>query len=125
MSADAVELVERFLAFREAGNLDACISLVANSGTWHSPVGSPLRGREGFREALEEAYVETRWFETETLGVRRRGAAVVARVRNRGERRGETLDSLQLLMFQVADGLIVDVRIYLDDPAAVTEFWSD
>jgi ketosteroid isomerase-like protein len=125
VSADAVELVERFLEFREAGNVDACVSLVADSSVWHSPVGPPLRGRQGFREALEEAYVETRWFATETLGVRRHGAAVVAKVRNRGERRGETLDSMQLLLFQVADGLIIDVCIYVDDPAAVTEFWSD
>jgi ketosteroid isomerase-like protein len=124
-SAADVELVERFLKFRSDGNVDACLSLVADSGTWHSPVGLPLHGREGFREALQEAYSETRWFATETLGVRPRGPDVVAKVHNQGERKGERLDSIQLLVFRVAAGLIVDVRIHVDDPAAIAEFWSE
>jgi hypothetical protein len=48
-----------------------------------------------------------------------------AQVRNRGERGGEELDSVQVFVFQVSDGLIVDVRIHVDDDAAVAEFWAD
>jgi hypothetical protein len=124
-SAADVELVEQFLKFRSEGNVEACLCLVSDSGIWHSPVGAPLHGRKEFREALQEAYSETRWFTTETLGVRPRGLDVVAKVHNQGERRGERLDSIQLLVFRIAAGLIVDVRIHVDDPAAIAEFWSE
>ncbi len=50
---------------------------------------------------------------------------MVAQVRNRGERDGDELDSLQLLVIRVEDGAVVDVEIHVDDPAAIAEFWSD
>jgi ketosteroid isomerase-like protein len=118
------EVVERFLEARAAGDVDACVGLVAERAVWHSPVGEAQHGRPGFRAALEGAYADTAWFATETVAVRQREDAVVAQVRNRGERDGEELDSLQLLVFRVADDLI-DVRIYVDDAAAVAEFWAD
>jgi ketosteroid isomerase-like protein len=118
------EVVERFLAARAAGDVDACVALVADRAVWHSPVGEPQLGRAGFRSALEGAYAETAWFATETLGLRPHAGCIAARVRNRGERDGEELDSVQLLVFRVEDGLIVDVRIHVDDAAAVAEFWS-
>jgi hypothetical protein len=58
------------------------------------------------------------------LSVERDGDAVVARVRNRGERKGESLDSVQRLVFRCAAGVITDVRIHVDDYAAVSEFWA-
>lgn len=119
-----IAVVERFLALREARDVEGCIALVADRAVWHSPVGAPQQGRAGFRKALEEAYADTRWFATETLGLRPQGDCVVARVRNRGERDGELLDSEQFLVFTVVDDAIVDVRIHVDDPAAVAEFWS-
>jgi ketosteroid isomerase-like protein len=118
-------VVERFLSARELRDVGSCLALVAEDATWHSPVGPPQRGREGFRRAIEEAYADTRWFATETLGVREHGDSVVARVRNRGEREGESLDSVQRLVFRLTDGLISDVRIHVDDPSAVSSFWSD
>ena len=119
------DVVSQFLAYRAAGDVEACLPLVSERATWHSPVGPPKRGQSGFREALEEAYEETRWFATETLGVRPYRDDVVAKVRNRGERKGELLDSVQFLVFRVVDGLIVDVQIHVDDLAAVAEYWSD
>ncbi|HEY3613466.1 MAG TPA: nuclear transport factor 2 family protein [Gaiellales bacterium] len=118
------EIVERFLRAREAGDLDACVALVAGHATWHSPVEEDLYGPQGFRTALVAAYAETAWFATQTLAVREREGRVAARVRNRGERHGEQLDSVQLLVFGVEDGLIVDLEIRVDDPAAVAEFWA-
>ncbi len=118
------EVVERFLEARARGDVDACVALVADRATWHSPVGDALHGRPGFRAALEAAYAETAWFATETLGVRPREGLVSALVRNRGERGGDELDSVQLLVFEVEDGLIVEVRIHVDDAAAVAEFWA-
>jgi ketosteroid isomerase-like protein len=119
------EVVERFLAAREAGDVEACVALVADRATWHSPVGDPLYGRPGFRAALEDAYAETAWFATETLGLRSHEGLVAAGVRNRGERDGDELDSVPVLVFQVEDGFIVDVRIQVDHDAAVAEFWAD
>jgi ketosteroid isomerase-like protein len=121
----SVDVVTEFLSRRAADDIEGCLELVADHAVWHSPVGPPLRGRDGFRQALGEAYAETRWFATETLGVRPRDDRVVGRVRNRGERGGEVLDSEQLLVFRVSDETIVEVRIHVDDPAAVAEFWAD
>ncbi|MDX6538552.1 MAG: SnoaL-like domain [Gaiellales bacterium] len=121
----SVEVVERFLEARAAGDIEACVALAADRATWHSPVGEPQHGRPGFRAALEDAYAETSWFATETLGVRPHEDVFAAQVRNRGERDGQELDSLQLLVFRVEDGLIVDVRIHVDDERAVAEFWAD
>ena len=45
-------------------------------------------------------------------------------MRNRGERRGEQLDSRQVLLFRVEDGRIAEVRIAVDDPEAVQAFWE-
>ena len=118
-------VVERFLSARERRDVDGCLALIADDATWHSPVGPPQRGRDGFRQAIEEAYAGTRWFVTETLSVRDDAHSVVARVRNRGERDGESLDSVQRLVFRLTDRLISDVRIHVDDPSAVSAFWSD
>lgn len=79
----------------------------------------------GFREVLDEAYAETRWSRRKRSSCVPRGAAVVAKVPNLGERRGEVLDSEQLLVFPVAGGLVSDVRISIEDPAAVADFWPD
>jgi ketosteroid isomerase-like protein len=118
------EVVVRFLAARARRDVEACLALVADDATWHSPVGAPQRGRAGFRRAIEQAYEGTSWFRTDTLGVHEEPGAVVARIRNRGERGGEELDSVQRLVFRVVDGLIADVRIHVDRPRAVSEFWN-
>jgi ketosteroid isomerase-like protein len=120
----STEIVERFLACRDARDTQGCVALVGEGALWHSPVGPPKRGPAGFAEAIEQAYAGTAWFTTETLGVERDGDAVVARVRNRGERAGEKLDSVQRLVFRVGNGVITDVRIHVDDHAAVAEFWK-
>jgi ketosteroid isomerase-like protein len=118
-------VVERFLAARERRNVDDCLDLVAEGATWHSPVGPPQHGRDGFRQAIEGAYAGTRWFVTETLAVSDDGHSIIARVRNRGERDGESLDSVQRLVFRLTDDLISEVRIHVDDLSAVAAFWSD
>jgi len=120
----SVDVVNRFLSAREARDVDECITLVADRAVWHSPVGPAKHGREGFREAIEEAYANTSWFATETLEIHAAGDRIAARVRNRGERRGEELDSEQLLFFRVEDGRIVEVEIDVDDHSEVAEFWS-
>jgi ketosteroid isomerase-like protein len=120
-----IDVVAEFLDRRAAEDVEGCLELVADRAIWHSPVGPPLHGRPGFRQALEEAYSDTQWFATETLGIRPHGDRIVGQVRNRGERDGEVLDSEQLLVFRVADATIVEVEIHVDDPAAVAEFWSD
>jgi ketosteroid isomerase-like protein len=116
--------VERFLAARERGDVAACLELVEEDATWHSPVGPPQRGREGFRRAIEQAFTRTRWFATETLGITDEEHAVVARIRNRGERDGQLLDSVQRLVFRCSDSRITEVRVHVDDPAAISQFWS-
>ena len=120
----SIEVVIQFLSAREQRDVEGCLAAVADTAVWHSPVGPAKHGREGFREAIEEAYANTSWFATETLDVRAAGDRVAARVRNRGERHGEELDSEQLLLFRVEHGRIVDVEIDVDDHSEVADFWS-
>jgi ketosteroid isomerase-like protein len=121
----SIDVVAEFLDRRAADDVEGCLELVADRAIWHSPVGPAMHGPTGFRQALQEAYADTRWFATETLGIRPHGDRFVGQVRNRGERGGEVLDSEQLLVFRVADGRIIEVEIHVDDPAAVAEFWAD
>jgi ketosteroid isomerase-like protein len=121
----ALAVTRRFLDARAAGDLDGAAGLVTADAVWHSPVEGPQRGRAAVREALAAACRDTDWFRftVERLELRAPGC-VLATLVNRGERVGEQLDSRQWLGFTVRDGCIADVKIAVDDPAAVERFWE-
>jgi ketosteroid isomerase-like protein len=118
-------VTRRFLAARAAGDVDAAAGLVTPDAVWHSPVEGPQRGRAAVREALAAACRDTDWFRFTVERVELVApACVLATLVNRGEREGEELDSRQWLGFTVRGGCISDVRIAVDDPAAVERFWE-
>jgi hypothetical protein len=45
-------------------------------------------------------------------------------VHNIGVRGGESLDSLQTLFIRVSEGLVVEVKVAVDDEREVESFWS-
>ena len=118
------ELVREFLSARDNEDYEAAIALVTEDCVWHSPINGPERGRNAVREMLEAADRDTTWFRSDVYGVEQRGARVLAQVRNRAERHGEELDSLQALAFTVRDGAISEVKIFVDDPEQVEAFWN-
>ena len=54
----------------------------------------------------------------------RRRAPTEALPCNQAEREGKELDSMQSLAFVIVDDRIVEVRIFVDDPADVEAFWA-
>jgi hypothetical protein len=83
-----------------------------------------LRGRTQVVEQVRRGFVETDTFSSPLLSFEQRGDRAVAIVRNTGRRDAEVLDSRQALHFEEQDGLFALVRITVDDPDAVTEFWA-
>ena len=126
MSACSSEerVVREFLRARDDRDYDAAVALVAEDCVWHSPVSGPERGRGRVREMLEDAEEDTAWFRSDVYGIERRGGRILARVRNQAEREGKELDSMQSLAFVIVDDRIVEVRIFVDDPAEVEAFWA-
>jgi hypothetical protein len=124
VSAAERTLVEAWLAARRGGRYDAAVELMSDDVVWDSPVVGARRGRAAVREMLAAADAETGSFDSAPLAVRSSGTVVVAAVRNRGRRGSDVLDSVQLLLFEVVDDAIRSVRIVVDDPVAVREFWD-
>ena len=63
-------------------------------------------------------------FETMTLDVRCDATSAAAQVRNTATRGDKRLDSTQTLYLKTSRGVVSEVRIQVDDQAAVDEFWS-
>lgn len=124
MGEDERAVVHAWLAARRAGDYDAAVALMSEDVVWESPVAGSRHGRAAVREMLAAADEETTSFDSTPIALRSRGTEVGTVVRNRGRRGEDTLDSTQLLLFTVGGELIRSVRIVVDDPAAVREFWE-
>lgn len=118
------DVVGRWLAARAAADLGALSALTAPDAVWESPVHGPVEGRDGLVAQVAAAWEDTEEFGTETLALRAHGDRAAAVVRNSGRRDGRTLDSLQTLFITVEDGLVARVRVAVDDPAAIEQFWT-
>ena len=123
--SDAHDVVRRFLVARDNDDdFTEAAALTAPDVVWHSPINGPERGRDAVRRMLEEAREDTAWFHSDLYALDARGSRVTAVVRNVGERKGKRLDSRQVLAFDVTDGEIREIRIFVDDPDAVKAFWN-
>ncbi len=121
---DPTSVARAFLDARARGDVGAARNLVADDVRWMSPIYGEQEGEDELVEMQAEAFEETEWFASEVLSTEARGPRVLARVRNRGARHGRELDSEQLLIFTVHDGLIQRVDISVDDPKRVQRFWN-
>jgi len=125
MSARAEAVCRQWLRARERCDLAALGDLTAPDAVWHSPVDGAHHGRDNVVEQVRAGFADTEQFATETLSIEAGVDQVVACVRNTGRRDSELLDSRQLLLMLVRDGLVAEVRVVVDDPDAVRRFWSD
>jgi ketosteroid isomerase-like protein len=126
--ADGVDeirsLVDAWLAARSVGDLDTLSSLTASDAVWHSPVEGPQLGRSAVVNEVRRGFENTDSFATKTLEVHCDPTSAIARVRNTATRGDKHLDSIQTLYLQTNRGVVSDVRIEVDDQAAIEEFWS-
>jgi carboxylate-amine ligase len=120
----AEEVVRAWLEARGQGDLRRLAELTATCATWDSPVEGRHVGRDAVVEKVEAAFAETDTFFTDLLSLQVRGDKGVAVIRNTGRRGDANLDSLQTLFLTVNASEIRSVRIAVDDPAAVEEFWA-
>ncbi len=117
-------LARDFLISRDRGDYDAAVALLTDDAVWHSPIYGPRRGRGAIREMLVAAKRDTDCFSSEVEEVDVRGDRAVAAIVNHALRDDRELESRQCLGFRFRDGLIAEISIDVDDPAAVERFWA-
>jgi ketosteroid isomerase-like protein len=115
----------RWLDARACRDYAALAALTHEDATWDSPVEGTIRGRARIVDQARASHNETDSFSSQVLGFEARGDRAAALVRNTGRRGDEVLDSRQALLFRERDGLVASVRIVVDDPEAVTAFWTE
>jgi hypothetical protein len=118
------ELVEAWLAARAERDLDRLGMLTASDAIWHSPVEGPQVGRSAVVNEVRRGFEKTDSFETMTLDVRCDATSAAAKVRNTATRGEKRLDSTQTLYLETDRGVVSEVRIQVDDPTAVEDFWA-
>jgi ketosteroid isomerase-like protein len=123
-SDDAQAVVRAWLEARGRGDLLGLADLTAADATWDSPVEGLRRGRDAVVESVSAAFSDTDAFSTEVLTLQVRGDRAIALIRNRARRGGSDLDSLQTLFITAGASAVRSVRVAVDDPEAVEEFWA-
>lgn len=118
------EVIEQWLDARSSCDLERLATLTAREATWDSPVAGASPGRRAVVEQVRDGFADTEDFASEVLALECRDDRAVAVIHNKGRRGGESLDSLQTLFMRVTDGLVTEVRIAVDDPEAVENFWA-
>ena len=125
-----VAVVRRgYRAFNDA-DLTALAELFDDDASWHTPGRSPVGG-----DAVGRAAVFARFerYARETGGTFRadlkrvltdEDGKVIGIHHNVGKRDGKELDVYCCIVFEVADGRIVDGREHFHDLHAWDEFWS-
>lgn len=125
MDAATQETVVPWLEARASRDLTRLGELTAPDARWESPVAGVVHGRAAIVRQVEEGFEDTDGFASEVLSVECRADRAVVVIHNTGRREGEELDSLQMLFLRVADRLVADVKIAVDDEDAVEAFWQD
>jgi uncharacterized protein len=119
---------ELFDAFgrRDSAALGA---LFADDAVWRVGGANPMAGeyrgrREVLRFLASTARLTGGTYRSELLYALADDQHVVAVYRARGEREGRSIDLVQLLLCDVADGRLVDVTALPTDQARFDAFWS-
>lgn len=123
------KLTERgYRAFAD-GDLAALSEIFAPDIVWHQPGTTPIagvyKGREdvfGFFGKLAETTGGT--FRVEVQDILADDQRAVALQRVTGKRDGKTLDMQEVVVFEIRDGIVTEVRLYTGDPHEAQRFWS-
>jgi ketosteroid isomerase-like protein len=118
------DTIVRWLAARADGDYDRLAALTGSDARWESPVAGTAVGRDALVENVREGFEGADRFSSEIRALECRDDRGVAVVHNRGVREGESLDSLQTLFIRVSEGLVVEVKVAVDDEREVESFWS-
>ena len=123
------ELVRRGYEAFIAGDMATLNELFAEDAVWHVPGSGDLSGAKQGREAIMSFFGELMTRSGGTLKVTLQDviggdAYTIGLNGNHAERNNKVLDQDAVLVFQVRDGRVSEVREFFEDTAATDEFWS-
>ncbi|HEY8827791.1 MAG TPA: nuclear transport factor 2 family protein [Jatrophihabitantaceae bacterium] len=123
------ELVRRGYEAFIAGDMATLNELFAEDAVWHVPGSGDLSGAKKGREAIMSFFGELMTRSGGTLKVTLQDviggdAHTIGLNGNHAERNNKVLDQDAVLVFQVRDGRVSEVREFFEDTAATDEFWS-
>lgn len=101
----------------------------ADDAVWHVPgsgvMSGTYRGRsEIFRFLARLPKLTGGTYRSSVVDVLASDTRAAGLYRAQGEREGRTIDIQQLLLFTIADGVVVEVLALPSDPAAFDAFWA-
>lgn len=117
-----------FAAFARKEGL-ALRGVFARDAVWFVPgasgVAGTYRGREAIFRFLARLPKETNGtYGSQLIDVLASDERAAALYRATGERRGQRLDLLQVLLFRLEGGVVVEVLALPSDPVAFDAFWA-
>lgn len=128
-SQENAELVRRGYAAFSAGDMATLNELFTDDAVWHVPGSGELSGAKQGREAIMAFFGELMSRSAGTLKVTLQDVIggdqhTIGLNDNYAERNGRVLDQEAVLVFQVRDGRVSEVRQFFEDTTATDEFWS-
>jgi uncharacterized protein len=111
------------------GDIETLKTLFAPNAIWHSVGAGVLPGNYRGLQAIlgffgQLAHETQGTVRAELQTVAASGDHVFALHRNRGERKGKTVDTKAVLVFKVEKGVVTDVAEFPFDHPAQVQFWS-
>ncbi|HET9118175.1 MAG TPA: nuclear transport factor 2 family protein, partial [Pseudonocardiaceae bacterium] len=103
--------------------------IFAESAVWHEPGSSLIAGDYVGRDRVFEffgklAELSGRTFKADPVDILADDDRAVAVQHSTGTRNGKTLDTRDILEFEISDGKVVNVQLYACDIDQENAFWS-
>lgn len=126
---DNIALTRRGFEAFGAGDMQTLTGLIHPDAKWH---GSPVGTIRGEYSGLDQLLAYFKQLHEETDGTFRAVPIAIAATGNRvfvqetvtGQRRGQSLESSDVLVFTIEDRKVRDVHLYAGDYPAEAKFWS-
>jgi ketosteroid isomerase-like protein len=122
-----VKLAKRIWFATSTGDVEALSDLVADDVVWYSVGQTPWsgvhKGREVVLDFLASVGNAAEVFNSDLEDVLANDERAILLARMTGRRGAKTLDVPYVLIYEIRDGRVVEIRALPFDPAAVDEFW--
>jgi len=126
--ANAVLMRRGYEAFG-SGDLETLTGLFAENAAWHEPGSSLIAGDYIGREQVFEFFgklagLSGGTFKADPVDILADDERAVAIQHSTATRDGRTLDTRDVLVFEIRDSKVVDVELYARDVELENSFWS-
>jgi uncharacterized protein len=127
--SENIAVVRRGYEAFAKGDVATLKTLFAPNATWHATATGVLPGNYRGVQAILEFFGQvaretdgTARAELQTIAAS--GDHVFALHRNKGERKGKTIDEKSVLVFKLKNGVVTEVAEFFYDQPAEAQFWS-